>query len=244
MRPEDFEEQVARTWASHFGCPPEDLDRPGTALVALERLAGSGSIHLAHIRQRTFAEIDPGFESGLRSLLSQAGRAARLTAPGLRRTAFAHRLLTEDHGLIFHLNPDGLVEREPVRPIVLRGITRSDQTAQQALFARCAPGEVDDAYVDGGHEIACGCFDGERMVACGSGYRRHGFMDLGVLTDPAYRGRRLAPAVVAGLSRLSLERGAMVMYRCDEANSSSRRVAQAAGFTRCFHTESLKLEPV
>jgi hypothetical protein len=30
---ERFEDQVARTWSSHFGCAPEDLDRTGTTLV-------------------------------------------------------------------------------------------------------------------------------------------------------------------------------------------------------------------
>lgn len=238
---EGFEDQVDRTWSSHFACAPEDLRRAGTTLVPLERLAGTGAIHLAHLHARTFAEIDPRLEGDLRRLLGRASRGAALTASMVRESVLARRLRVQDRGFIFHVDPARLIVHAPVAPITLRGLSEADREALQALFDRCRADEVDDAYVDIRHEIACGGFVGERMVACGSGYRRHGFMDLGVLTDPAFRGRRLAPAIVGALSQHCAARGAPAMYRCDQTNAASRRVAEEAGFTLCFHTETLSL---
>jgi RimJ/RimL family protein N-acetyltransferase len=238
---ERFEDQVACTWSSHFGCAREDLDRAGTTLVPLERLAGSGAIHLAHLRARALAEIDPSLEGELRLLLHQDDRDTVLTASIVWESVLAARLQADDRGFIFHLDPDGLIVHTPAPPIEMRALTEADRDALQALFARCQADEVDDAYVDTGHAIACGCFVGERMVACGSGYHRHGFMDLGVLTDPGFRGRRLAPAIVGVLSQRCVDRGALAMYRCDQTNTASRRVAEEASFTLCFTTESLRL---
>ena len=242
LKAERFEDQVARTWSSHFGCAPEDLDRAGTTLVPLERLAGSGAIHLAHLRARAFAEIDPALQGELRSAGGSGGRrydADRIDRP--RVGPGQRELEAQDRGFIFHLDPDRLIVHAPAPPITMRALTEADRGALQALFDRCQADEVDDAYVDAGHEIACGCFAGERMVACGSGYRRHGFIDLGVLTDPDYRGRRLAPAIVGALSQRCVDRGTLAMYRCDQTNTASRQVAEQAGFTLCFNTESLRL---
>jgi predicted GNAT family acetyltransferase len=153
------------------------------------------------------------------------------------------RLLSADRGFIFHLEPDHLVARLPEPPFRLRPLAGSDQTALLELCSRCQTGEVEDATIEVGHEIACGCFEAGRMVAAASGYRRNGFMDLGVLTNPAYRGRRLAPAMVAELSRKSVAKGLIPMYRCDRTNVASRRVAEVSGFTQYFETESLTLAP-
>jgi len=241
MTAEPVEDQVARTWSSHLGCAPGDLMRAGTTLVSLERLAGSGAIHLAHLRARTFAEIDPGLEAELRPILVRGGRDVALTGSRIREGLGAGRVRAAERGFIFHLDPHRLMARMPAPPILLRMLAPSDQPALQALFDRCALAEVDDAYVDAGHEIAAGCFIAERMVACGSGYRRHGFMDLGALTDPEARGRRLAPAIVALLAQRATAAGALAMYRCDQTNTASRRVAESSGFTPCFTTESLTL---
>lgn len=238
-----FEGQVDKIWSSHFGCAPEDLQRAGTTLVPRDKLAGSGAIQIAHLRAHAFIELDPALETELAGALHRCGHEASLTAAMISESFPAERVRTADRGFIFHLEADRLIVRTPAPPISMRALTGADQPSLQALFERCKTDEVDDAYVEVGHEIACGCFLVDRMVACGSGYRRHGFMDLGVLTDPAFRGQRLAPSIISGLARLSIDLGAVTMYRCDQTNTASRRVAEVAGFTRCFITETLALGP-
>jgi len=243
MSGESFEGQVNKIWSSHFGCAPEELQRAGTTLVPRARLAGSGAIHIAHLRAHAFVEIDPALETELTGLLNRRGDEANLTAAVIMDSLPAERVRTSDRGFIFHLEADRLNVRAPAAPISMRALTGADQPALQSLFGRCEADEVDDAYVEVGHEVACGCFVGERMVACGSGYRRHGFMDLGVLTDPAFRGRRLAPAIVSDMARRATDLAAVCMYRCDQTNTASRRAAEVAGFTRCFITETVTLAP-
>ena len=236
-----FEERIALTWADHFGCARDDLERPGTLVVPREHLARSGAIHIAHIRAHAMAEIDPLLSTEIAHLLASAGEATVLTASELRGAMPPERVFVADAGFIFHLDPEHLVPRTPQAPITLRRMTTGDRPALQGLFRSCAPEEVDDAFVEVDHEIACACFEGARMVAAGSGYRRNGFMDLGVLTHPTYRGRRLAPALVSALSRQSILKDVIPQYRCDQTNAASRRVAEASGFTLFFITEALKI---
>jgi len=187
------------------------------------------------------AEIDPLLSTEIRQLLANSGEATVLTSSVIRGAMPPERVLVADAGFIFHLDPVHLVPRKPEAPITLRPLATGDQRALQALFQSCAPQEVDDAFVEVDHAIACACFEGDRMVAAGSGYRRNGFMDVGVLTHPTYRGRRLAPALVSALSRESILKDVIPQYRCDQTNAASRRVAEASGFTLFFITETLKI---
>ena len=125
----------------------------------------------------------------------------------------------------------------------LNRLTSDDETALNALRQRCTEYEIEDAYVEIGHEIAWGCFKALQLAAVGSGYRRNGFMDYGVLTDPDFRGQGLARHVVCALTDDTHERGLIPQYRCNRINKASRRVAEAAGFTLYFTTESVKLKP-
>ncbi len=241
MTSERFDDRLAEIWAAHYGCHSQDFKRPGTVVVPRERLTNSGVIRVVHLWARACAEVDPQLRADLDHLLAQRGKGAILTAELLKACVPAKRLLSADRGFIFHLEPDHLIVRFPEPPMTLRPLTESDQPALLKLMDRCQPGEVEDAYIEIDHEIACGCFEGLQMVAAASGYRRSGFMDLGVLTDPSFRGRRLAPAMVAALSREAVARNFIAMYRCDQANRASRRVAEASGLTQYFETESLTL---
>lgn len=238
-----FNDLVDKAWAGHFGCSPNELWQPGTTLVARERLSGSGAIHLVHLRARVFAEIDPGLCSELTDLLGRIGATTNLSAEAVQQGLPAGRVLASHRGLVFHLNPQRLVVRQPHPPVGMRSLIQADQAALMALCARCEADEVDDAYVEVSHEIVYGCFEGDRLLSAGSGYRRNGFLDIGVITDPACRGRRLAPAIVAAIC-LESERIALIaQYRCDVGNHASGRVAEHSGFTRLFTTETIDVAP-
>ena len=241
MTSERFDDRVAEIWSAHYGCRRQDLERAGTFMVPRERLTDSGAVHIVHILSSACAEVDPQLHADLDRLLAQRGEGTVLTGELLKISVPTGRLLSADRGFIFHLEPDHLIARLPKPPITLRPLTESDQLALLELFGRCQPSEVEDAYIEVDHEIACGCFEGDQMVAAASGYRRSGFIDLGVLTDPSFRGRRLAPAMVAALSHECTAKNLIAMYRCDQTNGASRRVAVASGFTQYFVTESLTL---
>jgi RimJ/RimL family protein N-acetyltransferase len=242
MSLKDFTHQVDTLWAAHFGCDPASFDREGTSLLPRDHLRGEGLIHIVYIRKHALAEFDPVLEAELRGALAASAPGTVLSSELLQRVWGVERIAEVEAGLIFHLRPGDLVRPELDWQFTLNRLTSDDESALNALRQRCTEYEIEDAYVEIGHEIAWGCFKALQLAAVGSGYRRNGFMDFGVLTDPDFRGQGLARHVVRALADDTLERRLIPQYRCNRVNKSSRRVAEAAGFTLYFTTESVKLK--
>jgi GNAT superfamily N-acetyltransferase len=242
MNPEDFNRRVEALWAAHFGCRAGDFDRPGTTLLPRDHLRGENLIHIVHLRRRAVAELDPGLEEQVAALLADLGDDALLSHERLYRAWGGARIGGVDTGLIFHLRPGELVRPRLQPDFNLGRLSSDNQAALDALRQRCTECEIEDAYVEIEHEIAWGCFRDRRLAAAGSGYRRNGFMDIGVLTAPELRGQGLARHVVCALADDTLKLGLIPQYRCNQINQASRRVAEAAGFTLYFTTESVKVK--
>ncbi len=241
MSLKDFNQQVDALWAAHFGCEPTAFDRDGSTLLPRDRLRGESLIHIVYIRKHALAEFDPALEPGLQHMMASERPEAVLSSELLQRALGVERISAVDAGLIFHLRPGDLVRPELDWQFSLQRLTSDDEPALNALRQRCTEDELDDAYVESGHEIAWGCFKALQLTAVGSGYRRNGFMDFGVLTDPEFRGQGLARHVVCALADDTHVRALIPQYRCHRVNKASRRVAEAAGFTLYFTTESVKL---
>jgi GNAT superfamily N-acetyltransferase len=241
MTIEESNHRIESLWGAYFNSPVDDFSREGTTLLPRERLEAQGVVHVVYIRRRALAEIDPALEAEVRRVLTQAGGRPVLSSELVRRVWGEAHIPEVQAGLIFHLRPGELVRPDLDAGFSLRRLTPDDQAALESLRRRCTAYEIEDAFVELDHEIGWGCFKGGQLTAAGSGHRRNGFMDYGVLTDPEFRGHGLARHVVCGLSDDTLERGLIAQYRCNRVNKASRRVAQAAGFTLYFTTESMKL---
>ena len=241
MSAETFNQRIESLWAQHFGCPVEEFQREGTTLLPRERLQGQSMIHVVYIHRHALAEIDPGLQTRLSEALAGVGENAVLSSELLGRLWGGGRIAEVDAGLVFHLRPGKLVRPDLDLQYTLRRLTPEDAAGLEALRKRCTEAELEDAFVELNHEIGWGCFKGSQMAAVGSGYRRNGFMDFGVLTGPKFRGQGLARHVVVGLSDDTLALDLIPQYRCNRVNQPSRRVAEAAGFTLFFTTESVKL---
>ena len=207
MSLKDFNRQVDALWAAHFGCEPAAFDREGTSLVPRDHLRGENLVHIVYIRKRALAECDPALEADLRTVLADLNAGAVLSSELLRRAWGEARIAEVEAGLIFHLRPGDLVRPELDWQFTLHRLTSDDESALNALRQRCTEYEIEDAYVEIGHEIAWGCFKALQLAAVGSAYRRNGFMDYGVLTDPDFRGQGLARHVVCALTDETHERG-------------------------------------
>jgi len=241
MTAQEFNRQVDTLWAAHFGCDPQDFDREGTTLIAREHLHGENLIHIVYIRRHALTELDPALEATFTTVLASHGPNAVLSSELIQSSLGAERIAEVDAGLIFHLRPGDLVRPELDWQFTLNRLSADDEQSLNALRQRCTEFEIDDAYIEIEHEIAWGCYKGLHLAAVGSGYRRNGFMDFGVLTDPEFRGQGLARHVVCALVDDTTQRGLLAQYRCNRVNKASRRVAETAGFTLYFTTESVKL---
>lgn len=236
-----FDRRIRQTWAEHFGSDESLTGRPGTSIIARERLAGTGAIHIWNIGAHAFVEADPALVSSLERLIADLRPGASFTARRVHDAWGADRVGFVGTALVFHLRPEDLIRRLPEPPIALRRLTPDDVALVEALNEACTPDEADDGYVAADHEIAFACLDGDRAVSVVSGYRRNGFMDMGSLTHPNYRGRRLAPAALAAASAEAFEIGLIPQYRCDVENVASRRVAEVTGYTLHFTNEAMTI---
>jgi GNAT superfamily N-acetyltransferase len=180
---------------------------------------------------------DPALAGPVRRALP-ADRA--LTAEDLIAALGRDRLARGEVILMHHLYPEDLRRCPPPPGIRLRSLGPGDAEALAALHQACTPAEVEEAEVAVEDEVAFGCFAGPRLVAVASGYRLAGFMDIGVLTHPAFRRRGLGRAVVAAICRWCGTRAVLPLYRCDAENAGSRGVAQAVGFRPYFRQVYLK----
>ncbi|MCA9834005.1 MAG: GNAT family N-acetyltransferase [Thermomicrobiales bacterium] len=80
------------------------------------------------------------------------------------------------------------------------------------------------------------------IYAAGVGLKKHSELgyEIAVGTDPAYRGRGLAQALVAQAARNVWDRGAIPFYQHGTHNAASARVAEKAGFPdRGWHSISM-----
>ncbi|MDQ4077864.1 MAG: GNAT family N-acetyltransferase [Chloroflexota bacterium] len=213
----------------------------GTRLLPEARFAGSNLIAIWYIGHCSLVQLDPAYIDPVKEVLRAAGQSAALSGDLLQAAWGAERIQARDWGLAHYLYPADLPDVSPARAFTLRQLTVDDAAAMGALHEANTPEDVDEGYVEVTHPIAFGCFAGDQLVAAASGYERTGFLDVGVLTHPAFRGQGLGTAVVGALCHWSIAQDLIAQYRCDAKNLASQRVAQALNFTLYFRQESVSL---
>ncbi|MFK8025598.1 MAG: GNAT family N-acetyltransferase [Ilumatobacter sp.] len=137
---------------------------------------------------------------------------------------------------------EGVIAPEPAQDGVEARILAVDDAQHMATLAAfvagCSDDDVEEADIDLDEPdpLIVGLFDGESMVAYGSGRPYDdipAFDDIGVLTSADHRRRGLGGRVVAEFVRRRLESDPTrrMLYRCNVDNAGSNAVAQALGFT-------------
>ncbi|MDM1396811.1 GNAT family N-acetyltransferase [Myroides odoratimimus] len=128
---------------------------------------------------------------------------------------------------------DGIV----IRPLFIE----TDKEAFRQFESVCSEEDLDGAYVSLKHWIVYGAFDGDRLVGAVSVYpwEETKLADIGVITDDAYRGRRIATRLVQAICLEVIDRGHVPQYRCQTDNDTSIALAKAVGFTLFGQWEAL-----
>lgn len=142
--------------------------------------------------------------------------------------------------LFYTVDHDSLLHVPSAHPI--RQVTPDDAAAFAAFQAHCSGEDKQQGQITLRDEMIFGAFDGERMVAAASSFEWMGFIDFGILTDPAYRGRGLGRALIATLSRHHLKHDTRLpLYRHEATNPASGKVARAVGFQLFVTIERFRL---
>lgn len=239
---ETFERTIYQNWTDSLGCAVESTQQPGIQLIPRDRFSGKGLLRFRTIGRHTYLEFDPQLAG-----IAEQASAARPAGASLRAQDLAAVLgdaLAERECCLFHyLYPPDLPACPLPAPYVLRPLTEADAGLMQALHDANPPEEVEAGFVEVDHPMAFGCLADGRLAAAASGFESDGFMDIGVLTHPAFRKRGLGRAVVAALCARSIELGYLPQYRCDANNLASVEVAHSLNFRLYVTEEEITLKP-
>jgi GNAT superfamily N-acetyltransferase len=241
MDRETFALAVYENWAKRFDCTVEDLNRPGTVLLPDEQFTDSGGVHIWQIGERAFVRVDPNVVDDMKRAQERFPAATALNADHIEEALGLDRIREIEDSLIHYLYPPDFEHHDPPSAIVVRQLGLGDAGALAEMKAACSPDEVDLGEVSVEDEIGFGCFDGETMVSVSTGFWLTGFMDIGVLTHPDYRGRGLGKAVVSALGTWCVERAIIAQYRCLVTNVGSHSIARALRLHRYFRQQSIYL---
>lgn len=231
--------RIEATWAAHFQLPAETIAEPGTTLLREETRTRESWVSLWPVGQRVVIEVGPALEAEVAQVVAAHPPGHRLTVQDFDAAWGAEQL---GHSLLklYALEADRFMPFVAEARYPARTLTPADQPAFEAFLARCDADEASEADVSIDHEIAFGVFDGERLVAAASVYEWRSFVDIGILTDPGYRGKGFGKAAVSLACAHCLPQARVVQYRHEAVNRASQRIAEGLGFTYYRTIESVR----
>ena len=233
---------VVAFWAAHLGCRDVQLSRPGTAVVR----NGPG---LAGFRGATAFLRPPACvlavpEDWYGSVTSRLGHRPPAEVFDV---ALLGRMFGAAVGRVVGPAWLGYADASDHRPAPTRGtrlLGEQDQSQLRRLAAACGPTAWEHSGIDSGRPPVFGCFAGDTLAAAGMlepwGDR---LLQVGIVTDPAYRGRGYGKAVVSTMTAHGLALGGVVQYRTLEANLASVGIARSLGFQPFARTLAIRLAP-
>lgn len=224
----DLLARVNRTWADQFQLPSERIAQPGTTLYIRRTGSLQTALTLWPVGDHVVLEASAAQEAQMRAILARFPADHRLTLDDLRSVWGAVR--SEDEPL-YALDADEFRPFPVPAPYTVRQLSPDDQPAFDTFLGRIPQAEKDEGDVALDHMIAFGIFDGTRIIAASSVFVWRGFIDIGILTDPAYRGQGLGKAGVSVCAAYYLPGERIVGYRHGAQNLASRGIGRALGFS-------------
>ena len=229
-------------FAQTFKLPPKIAAQPGTTLQIRPNKSTQSWHSLFPIGKHVVMPVALDHADAVKTMLATKPANYRMTRADLIALWGEDHCETESE-FFYALEPDHFASFIPASPFDVRRLTVADQPLLDAMVAQCTPSEQDAGDVSTGHEVAFGVFDGERVVAVASMYEWLACAELGVLTDPTYRGNGLGRAAVSGLAAhlFDMDETRPILYRHDDSNIGSGKIAAALNFTQFAQVWSVRL---
>ena len=232
-------QQIYRHLAVHFKLPMEKAEQVGTTIIPDEDRTTSGTQIVwtfdKHVMIRCHQSYVHQFEN-----LVKDGHALSIA-----EIADSLSVTVMEQGNFYSITSEDFVAHES--PYLVRELTKADQEAFDRFQAQCSEQDRQYGEVSLEDEAIYAVFDSKRIIASASTYEWYGFVDVGVLTDPAYRGQGLGKAVVAAIVKHYLENTMeqrLLLYRHETSNIGSQKIADAVGWQRFATLDSLRFKEI
>ena len=241
MSDKNFKHRIHQTWATALELPIDIFQQEGTHISRIDKLKGTGAVHLYHIGEHTIIRCDSEIADKLSDTVDDiyAHKGHQSAIHGIHlNEVFTDESLHLDHiEKLHYLNPEHF-KPFSTTDYPVQYLSATDQAAVEILKSACTVYEYEDSWVSAEDECATGAFDGEKLIACASMYQWMGFADPGVLIHPDYRGKGLGKATISALCEWALKQGRLIDYRCTTDNMVSAKLAESLGFQQYYHLEA------
>jgi RimJ/RimL family protein N-acetyltransferase len=229
----EFRAQVTRILAAYHGIPAERIDQPGTTPHAVSRDEWDGWLELAPIGAGVGIKVLDEMLDSVTAVRTAHPDDHTLTGADFV-AAWGADTARIGHMLVYMLDPTVFARCVPDPRYTVRALTQADAAAFDAFQARCSADDLNESDISVEHEVAYGVMDGDRIVAGASTFMWDGLVDVGVLTDPDYRGQGLGKAVVSAVCANVVDHpgeSRIMCYRHGAKNLASQGVASGLGFS-------------
>ncbi|HEY7782236.1 MAG TPA: GNAT family N-acetyltransferase [Ktedonobacterales bacterium] len=236
-------ETIDHYWAATFGCQPADLYQPNLMVVRHVALQGYQGAYLFRrgpscvmsvpealveavsmaVRGHTPDEVfDPQF------LVHGFGSAVgKFVGPTWQGYADSTDFQAADSSSVRQLGP-------------------SDEAILRGLEGACGEAEWEQSGLDPYREPLFGAFlaGGELAAAGTAEIRDDPFLDVGVLTHPAYRNHGHGRAIVCAATEYGLGQGHIMHFQALRANLPALALARALGYQEYAATLAVRLSRI
>jgi GNAT superfamily N-acetyltransferase len=210
--------------------------RPGTTIVVDPARVGTGSASCYPTPDASIVWCDPSLRDRLAPIESSRTLSAEefVVATDALGAAFV------GYGRIRTLDGDLRRPGADLGDLIVRHVGVGDTAPiamLDSLIAACDDDDIEEADLDLDHldPTLTLLIAADGTIAAYASSRPHDiladFDDIGVLTHPAWRGRRLGALAVYEYVRRRRAEGRCWLYRCGRDNTGSNRVAETLGFT-------------
>jgi GNAT superfamily N-acetyltransferase len=247
--------------ASQVGLPPEILAVPGVSVASTAERADTGIAACYRVDERLVIWTDPAVLDRVRQLDSN-GRGVVPDAQALGAALEALGLVWQWDIEILLLGAPTVSAEASSPPLVVRGLDELDPARDRVVrdfVASCDPVDAEQAGLeylgDAEAELAEQAVsivvdtspDGPtagQVVALASAIDwawDPAFADIAVVVHPSWRQRGVARLAVAATTRELREQGRLPLYRHDQSNIASAKVAAAVGFVGVASASGFRL---
>ncbi|MBN1968448.1 MAG: GNAT family N-acetyltransferase [Candidatus Delongbacteria bacterium] len=225
----EIDNLAAKDWAETFKVTPEDFKTCGTIFEERDNLKDSRNLIIWHCGEKVIFRFDPDLKDQMDRIRNHFPVNFTITDEYALDFFEADELGCESFDHIMILYPDNF-KPYLADNFLVRKLDKSDLHYLESLKESCSEQDLDDAYIEIDHEIITGVFDNDKLVSVSSVLDWGAFYDVGVLTNPDYRGKGLGKASVTLLVEEIFRTDKIPLFRCNFNKLGSYGIGKALGF--------------